>query len=149
MKEEAPDSQEGQSTAQEAWRNVGEQMKTLGQSLSAALRLAWEDEAFQQHKEAIQQGFENLAKEVSRAIEDGIQSSEVKQARQHAEKVMEDVRSAGEQTIQEARPHLVSALRRLTNELEAIIETLEQATPTTDQDAQSAQAEDSSPDQTT
>ncbi len=62
---------------------------------------------------------------------------------------MEGVRSAGEQTIHEARPHLVSALRRLTNELEAIIETLEQATPTTDQDAQSAQAEDSSPDQTT
>lgn len=149
MEEEAPDSQEGQYTAQEAWHHVGDQMKSLGQSLAAALRLAWEDKAFQQHKESIQQGFENLVKEVSHAIEDGIQSSEVKHARQHAEKVMEGVRSAGEQTIHEARPHLVSALRRLTNELEAVIEKLEQAASTTVEDEQSAQAEHSSPEQTT
>jgi hypothetical protein len=120
-------SQEPPSSAQEAWRQVGNQIKSLGESLTAALRFALNEESYQQHKQAIQQGFDQLVKEVSDTIQVNLQSNEAQQAKQEAEKFFQGIRNASELTINEIRPQLTAALRRLNSELDAIIEKLEQS----------------------
>lgn len=136
-------SQDIPSSAQEAWQQVGNQIKSLGESLTAALRFALNDETYQQHKQAIQQGFDHVVKEVSDTIHDNMQSDEAQQAKQQAEKLLKGVRNASEMTVNEIRPQLAVALRRLNSELDTIIEKLEQSDQTSEHVEQPSNKEDS------
>ncbi|MGD2148469.1 MAG: hypothetical protein PVH41_17375 [Anaerolineae bacterium] len=122
MLEEQPEVE--QSSA-EGWSEVGRQFEALGASLARALRAAWAKEETRQHVQAVREGMEKMVGEVDRAVEDAAQSPHGQKLREHAAKTAESLRSAGEQTWQEAQPHLLSALTKINAELKAVIDRLE------------------------
>jgi hypothetical protein len=77
----------------------------------------------------MQQGVESMVNDVGQAIRETANSPQAQQARGEVKKAADSVRSAGEQTVQEVRPHLVSALRQLNDELQKLIVRMEQRTP--------------------
>jgi len=108
-------------TADEAWREVGRQFQTLGESLAEAVRTAWESEETRRHVQNMQDGLEAMAAKVDGAIKEASASSEAQKLRGEAEKAAESLREAGEQTWQEVRPHLLSALNQINAELQKMI----------------------------
>jgi NTP pyrophosphatase (non-canonical NTP hydrolase) len=121
-------SQQGetQQTTKEAWHEVGKQFQALGENLAAAFRATWEDKETRQHLEEMRDGLEGMVQEISQAIKKGATSPEAQKAREEAKKAAESIRSAGEQTLHEARPHLLSALNQINDELQKMIGKLEQ-----------------------
>jgi ElaB/YqjD/DUF883 family membrane-anchored ribosome-binding protein len=117
---------EEERTTQEAWREVGTRLEALGTSLGRAIRAVWEREDTQQYVESMQDGLQKMADEIDRAISEASESAEGKKLREEAEKAAESARVAGEQTWQNARPGLLSALTRINAELEQVIGRLEQ-----------------------
>lgn len=113
-------------TTQEAWREVGRQFQTLGESLAQAFRAAWEDEENRQHLQDVQAGLEAMAREIGQAVEEANASPEGQKVRGEAEKAVESARAAGAQAWQEARPHLISALRQASDELQKMVSRLEE-----------------------
>ena len=61
-KQEAP--------SREAWRQVGDQFKQLGESIAAAFRTAWHDESTQQYKREVEEGLNAMADSLNRAADD-------------------------------------------------------------------------------
>lgn len=132
--------EEEQST-QEAWREVGTRLEALGKSLGRAIRAVWEREDTQQQMESMQDGLQKMADEIDRAIKEASESAEGKKIREEAERAAESARAAGEQTWQEARPHVLSAMMRINAELDQVIERLERRQSGFDeQDAKSGDA---------
>jgi hypothetical protein len=121
----AEERTEENATTQEAWREVGTRLEALGKSLGRAIRAVWEREDTQQQVESMQDGLQKMADEIDRAIKEASESAEGEKIREEAERAAESARAAGEQTWQEASPHLLSAMRRINAELEQVIERLE------------------------
>jgi len=113
------------STAEGPWNEVGKQFEELGDSLSRAFRAAWNDEENRRRAREMQAGLESMIREVGKAIDETAQSPQARQVRQDAEKAMDNLRNAGEQTVQEVRPHLVDALRQVNQELQKFVERME------------------------
>lgn len=114
-----------EQSSEEAWREVGRQFEALGESLSRAVRAAWEREETQQHVRSMQDGLEKMAHSIERAVKEAGQSEQAKKLRTEAEKTAETLRAAGEQTWQEAQPQLLAALKRMNAELQTFTESLE------------------------
>jgi hypothetical protein len=112
-------------STEEAWSEVGRQFEALGDSLSRAFRAAWESEETRRHVEAVQDGMEKMLSKVNRAVEEASQSPQGKKLRTEAAKTAETLRAAGEQTWQDAQPHLLSALTKINTELERILDRME------------------------
>jgi vacuolar-type H+-ATPase subunit I/STV1 len=119
-------------TTDEAWREVGRQFQALGESLAEAFRTAWESEENRQHVQNMRDGLEAMIDQVGQAIKEASASPEAQKMRGEAEKAAESLRGAGEQTWQEARPHLLSALNQINAELQKMIGRLEQEEPTSE-----------------
>jgi ElaB/YqjD/DUF883 family membrane-anchored ribosome-binding protein len=117
-------------TTDEAWREVGRQFQTLGESLAEAVRTAWESEETRRHVQNMQDGLKAMIDKVDQAIKEAGASPQGEKMRTQAEKAVESVRAAGEQTWQEARPHLLSALDQINAELQKMIGHLKQKEPT-------------------
>jgi hypothetical protein len=117
-------------TTEEAWREVGRQFQALGESLAEAFRTAWESEETRRHVQNMQDGLEAMIDHVDRAIKEASVSPEAEKIRGEAEKAAESLRGAGEQTWQEARPHLLSALTQINAELQKMIARLKEEEPT-------------------
>jgi len=128
MAEEQGDREEAsyQEPPEEAWREVGREFEALGESLSRAVRAAWESEETQQHVRSMQDGLEKMVGEVDRAVREARESPEGRKLQAEAERTADSLRQAGEQTWQEARPQLVSALRKVNAELQRLVNSLEQ-----------------------
>ncbi len=121
-------NQQADSTKQatgEAWQEVGKQFQTLGESLAAAFRAAWHNESNRQRLGEMKSGLESIVDEVGKAVKEVAVLPETQQARDEAGKVLKSVQVAGEQTIQEVRPQLVSALRQINDELQKLVSSLE------------------------
>jgi hypothetical protein len=101
---------------------VGRQFQELGESLGTAFRTAWNDEEVRQQAQHAKGGLEALANEVGKVVREMANSPEVRQAGSGAAR---SFRTAGEQTVQEIRPHLVDALREVNKELQKLIERME------------------------
>jgi hypothetical protein len=119
-------TEQPQPTPSDAWHEVGQQFKTLGESLAAAFRTAWEDEENRRRAQSMKSGLEAMVNELGQAIKETSASPQAQKARSEAEKAAQTIRVAGQQTWQETRPHLVSALRQLNAELQKAIGQLEQ-----------------------
>ena len=120
---------EGAASAQgieESWQEVGRQFQALGESLAQAFRTAWESEENRQHLDSVKSGLESLVDDVGRAIQDTTASPEGQRMREEAEKAVQSARVAGEKALQDARPHLLSALEWMNQEMQKIIGRLEQ-----------------------
>ncbi len=109
-----------QSSA-EAWREVGDQFKVLGNTLAEAFRSTWQDEENRKRVQELQAGLETMVKQVGTALNETAKSPQAQQARAEAGKAAESLRAAGEQTVQEIRPHLLNALRQLNEELSKLV----------------------------
>lgn len=118
-----------EQTTEEAWRQVGEQLEALGDSLSRAFRAAWESEETQQHVQSMQNGLEKMVEKVDRAVKEAGESAEARKLRAEAERTAESLQKAGDQTWQELRPRLISGLARVNAELEGFIERMEPTEP--------------------
>ena len=115
-----------QSATAEAWREVGKQFETLGKSLAAATRAAWQDETNRRHLQEMQDELEKMADEVGRAIKSAAAAVDDEKVKASAKQAAHSVRAAGEQTAQEARPYLVNALRQTRDGIQKIIAKLEE-----------------------
>jgi hypothetical protein len=111
----------------DAWRQVGQQFQALGKSLAEAFRAAWEDEGNHQHMQEMQAGLEKMVDEVGQAIKEASESPKGQRAREEAEKAAESAKVAGAKAWQDARPHVLSALRSLSAELQKVISQMEEA----------------------
>jgi len=111
-------------TTEEAWREVGLQFQALGESLAEAFRTAWESEETREHVQNMRGGLEAMVDKVDRALKEAAASPQGEKLRQEAEKAAETLRAAGEQTWQEAQPHLLSALNQINAELQKMIDRL-------------------------
>jgi len=116
-------SQQGSS---EAWRGVGEQFKSLGESIAQAFRSAWEDDSNRQFVKEMESGLDSMLDSVSTAINDAAQSPEAQKLRGEAEKVAQSAREAGERAAKDVRPTLLSALRQMNSKVQDLINNLEQ-----------------------
>ena len=141
------------SASSEAWNEVGKQFQTLGESLATAFRTAWADEQNRKRMQDMRQGVEQMLNDVGKALDETAKSPQMQQAKVDAKKAAESMRVAGEQTYQEVRPQLESALHQLNVELQKLIEKLETrktATSTTATPAETpAPVETSTPAETT
>ena len=133
-----------EQTAKDAWREVGDQFKALGESLATAFRTAWEKEETREHVRGMKEGLEAMVDQVGRAIEEASASVEGQKAREESiryfkaaalegqkvrgevERAAESARAAGEKTLQDARPHLISALDTVNAELQKLIRRMEE-----------------------
>ena len=115
-----------EQTAKDAWREVGDQFKALGESLATAFRTFWEKVETREHLQSMKEGLEAMVDQVGQAIEETSASPEGQQVRQEAEKAAESARAAGEKALQDARPHLISTLGQVNAELQKMIDRMEQ-----------------------
>jgi ElaB/YqjD/DUF883 family membrane-anchored ribosome-binding protein len=99
----SPSGQAGQakSTTSEAWDEFGQQLQKLGDSIAKAFRT------------------------MADSINDAMASSEAKKLRDEAKKVAQSAREAGEQATEQLRPHLLSTLRQVNDEIQTLITNLE------------------------
>jgi len=112
-----------------SWGEVGDQFRALGESLSRAFRTAWESEENRQHLEGMRSGLKAMVDQIDRAIEEASGSPEGQKVRQEAERAVESARAAGEKALQEARPHVLSAVRQINAEMERWIGKMEGPEP--------------------
>ena len=114
-----------EKTTEETWREVGDQFKALGESLATAFRTAWEKEETREHVRGMKEGLEAMVEQVGRAIEEASASVEGQKMREELERAAESARAAGDKTLQDARPHLISALDTVNAELQKLIRRME------------------------
>ena len=115
----------GRSASAESWREVGRQFQALGESLAAAFRTAWENVDNRQQLREAQANLETVADNVSQAIKEAASSLDTQQVRGDVEKIAHSARVASQQTLTEARPHLLSVLSQLRGEIDKMISRLE------------------------
>jgi hypothetical protein len=78
-----------------------------------------------------------MVSRVNQAVEDARHSPQGERLRAEAEKTAESLRAAGEQTWQEAQPHLLAALSKINTELKQVIDRMERRqTPSDSSDAE-------------
>ncbi|MBN1261072.1 MAG: hypothetical protein JXB35_10365 [Anaerolineae bacterium] len=115
---------EGHPESSEAWREVGQQFKSLGDSIAAAFRSAWEDEGNRQHVEELRDGLQSLVNEVGQAISDGAASPEGRRARAEAERAAQSAHEAVKKSWTDVEPHVISSLEKVSAELRRAIDGL-------------------------
>lgn len=100
-----------------SWAEVGQQFASLGESIATAFRSSWDSDAVEQMRD----GLDSMAKTVSKAVDDAATSPQGQKIRTEAEKAVGSVRDAGEKTVEEIRPHLISALEQLNAKMEQMV----------------------------
>jgi uncharacterized protein YukE len=110
----------------DSWAEVGRQFQELGDSLAQAVRETWQDEETQKRLREVRSGLESMAQEVGKAIDETAHSPQGQRVRESAGRTAETMRGATEQTMQEIRPHLISALEELNRQLQKLIERITQ-----------------------
>lgn len=118
--------QEETTHAGEAWKEVGLRFEQLGRSLATTMQTAWKNEQVRSQAEEMKSGLESLVQQVGAAIKETAESQELKQA---AGDTTKSVQTAGEQTVEELRPHLVEALHQLDQQLQKLIRGIEAEEP--------------------
>jgi hypothetical protein len=125
---EGPQNQENQEKSRsnkESWDEVGKQFQTLGESLATAFRTAWQDESNRKKVEEMKIGLQSLVKEVGKAIDESATSERGQKLIHEAERAADSLHKAGVETVQEVQPHLLTALRQVSLELQKLIERIE------------------------
>ncbi len=115
-----------EQTSDDTWREIGRQFQALGENLATAFRAAWEDEDNRRRLREVQAGLEAITKQVGQAIEEAAMSPKGQRVRQEVEKAADSAHAAGKQAWQDARPHVVAALRQVIAELEKMASRMEE-----------------------
>jgi len=113
-----PPSNNDQTTEGEGWQEVGHQFQVLGESIAATLRAALEKEENRQRMQDVQQGLESMLNQVGQVIQETAATPEGQKVTSEAKKAAGTLKDAAEQTAEEVRPHLISALKQVNIELQ-------------------------------
>jgi ElaB/YqjD/DUF883 family membrane-anchored ribosome-binding protein len=117
----SPEQEPKSQSTQDAWRDVGRQFQDMGDSLARAFRAAWQDEGNRQRVEEMRTGVESMVNQVGQVLRDYSETPEGQHLHSEAKRAAESLRTVGEQTVTEVRPHLVVALRQVNAELQRMI----------------------------
>lgn len=109
----------------EAWEEIGTQLRSLGDSLAHMFRTAWQDEENRTRLDELSSDLEAMIVNVNEAIREAARSEEGQQVKEEAENTFRKLYQAGQQTFQEARPHLISALHQLDDVLREMVDRME------------------------
>ena len=112
-------------SADSSWQEVGRQFETLGSSLAQALRSTWSRVETNADAQQVKAGLESLLRDVGKAVEEASATPEAQQLKEEAKRTAESLRVAGEQTVQESRPQIISALKQINEELSKLIQKVE------------------------
>ena len=115
-----------QPSASDAWHEVGQQFRALGESLAAAFKTTWESEETRQNMEKMQAGLEDMVDEIDQATKKVVDSEEGQKVKAELEKAAQSAQTAGQEAIEEVRPHLLNAFQKIRTELDQIIARMEQ-----------------------
>ena len=122
------------NSSADAWHDVGDQFRVLGESLASAFRTAWESEDTRRHAQELQTGLERMIGEVGRVMREVGATPEAEAVRDEVHKATTSARAAGQQAWQEAQPHVLSALRQVNAELQKIVARMEEREPGSEAD---------------
>jgi len=114
---------------QDAWREVGQQFEKLGESIAAAFKTAWQDENNRQEWVKVRDGLESMAQNINAAIHAGVSSPEAQEFGSKVKSAATRATEEGKQAVHEARPHVVTALRKVSTELEKLIAKMDAEKP--------------------
>lgn len=115
--------------AGEAWQEVGQQFRTLGESLAAAFRTTWQREETRQHLKGMQSGLEAMVEQIGQVVKEATESGEARKVQVEVEKLAQSARSAGQEVAEEVQPQLLAGLRKMKTELDQMISRLEEEAP--------------------
>ncbi|GAP13805.1 hypothetical protein LARV_01560 [Longilinea arvoryzae] len=109
----------------DAWQEVGRQFQRLGESLATAFQTTIKDESTRQNMKDLQDGLENAVQGIRNTVQKGVSELEGQNFGEQARQAAESLKTAGEQTVEEVRPHLLSALQQLNRELDQLVQTIQ------------------------
>lgn len=108
-----------------AWQEVGRQFQRLGESLAAAFQTTMQDDTARQNMNDLQDGLENAVQGIRSTVQKGVSALEGQNFGEQARQTADSLINAGEQTVEEVKPHLLSALQQLNHELDQLIQTMQ------------------------
>lgn len=123
MSENIPGSEPSQDPggSGDAWQDVGRQFQKLGESIATAFKVSVNNTDNRRRLQEMQAGLESMANNVNQAIKEAAESPKLQEVREDARRATSAVRQAGEQTVQDMRPFLLTALKDLNTELDRLI----------------------------
>lgn len=114
-----------ESNMNDAWQEVGKQFQRLGESLAAAFQTSVKDENTRQNMKDLQDGLESAVQGIRGTVQKGVNELESRNFGEQARQTADSLINAGEQTVDEMRPRLLSALQQLNHELDRLIENMQ------------------------
>lgn len=112
------------SDVNDAWQEVGRQFQKLGESLAAAFQTTANDDSTREHLRDLQDGLESAVQGIRSTVQKGVTELEARNFNEQARHAADSLIDAGEQTVEEVRPHLLSVLEKLNVELDRWIDNL-------------------------
>jgi len=119
----------GAGAPRDAWRELGKQFEELGRTLATSIRNTLDTDENKRRLEALREGAEQMASQIGAAIEDAAESPEGKRVREEMERTAASARVAGQQAYEDARPHVIAALRQISEELQKLSKHIEDEPP--------------------
>jgi hypothetical protein len=126
MSEEQNNNEQQSRPREGSWKEVGQQFESLGISTAQAFRTAWSSIETKNDAQQVKSGLEAMAREVGKAIEETAKAPEGQKIKEEAKRTAESLRVAGTQTVEEARPQIASALKKVNEELQRLIAKLDE-----------------------
>lgn len=112
------------------WAEPGQHFWVLGESLTAALKAAWQREETRQQLHKLQTGLQEVADQVGQTVKEVTASPQFRQACLEVDKATQPAQAAGQRAGQEIQPHLLTALRQLRSGVNKLISCLDPSAPT-------------------
>lgn len=122
---ETPNPEQPKTGTDESWQEVGKQFENLGATLAQALRTTWNRVESNSDAQQVKAGLEALLRDVGKAVDDAAASPDGQKLKEEVNRTAQSLRTAGEQTIEEARPQIISALKQVNDELQKLIQKVE------------------------
>jgi hypothetical protein len=109
----------------ESWQEVGKQFESLGATLAQALRSTWSRVESNSDAQQVKASLDVLLRDVGKAVEDAAASPDGQKVKAEVHRTAQSLRTAGEQTMEETRPQIISALKTINDELQKLIQKVE------------------------
>ncbi|MEN6481258.1 MAG: hypothetical protein ABFD29_03665 [Anaerolineaceae bacterium] len=117
--------QNSSSSPEDAWKEVGKQFKTLGESLARAFETTWKKEENRNRMKQIEVELENVIAQVGDVVKQAADSDEAQAAKETIHEVITNTSAVGEQVIDSAKPHLINALDTVNLEIKKLIDQMQ------------------------
>ena len=121
-----PEDRQERPNPADAWADVGQQFRALGESMVAAFTSSWQNEETQQHAQNIQAGLEGLARQFGESVETFAESVDAEKMQAEMEQAARTAQEKGQEAVDQTRPQVVAAFRSIRDELDRIIRQMEE-----------------------